>query len=203
VNGVEARLTEAGSGTQIGAPMPIFQCAMPAFQVTVPGGLSNELDVRVWDESAQWAMRVQILQPTASLAGDGGLRIGTWADLHLDPRPPAVVALRFHGDAGCAYFAMDSNRSGAGCTTDTVVSNVDCAVASTDAGAACPLVFTDGGVSFLVPDIGAVSGTLEVDGWPPSQLVQCEGLATCWLNNQVGIGGPVGLNVMIRTETVP
>ncbi len=202
VNGEKAALTQPGSGTQIGSPAPIFNCIPPEFQVTLAGGITDELDVLVWDESAKWIMRVKRLQPTAVLEGDAGLRIGTWADLRLVPPPTAYVGLNFDSDAGCAYFSMDCARSGEGCTTDTVVSNVDCRTSSTDAGVASPLRFTDGGVSFFVPDVGAASGVLEVEGWPRTQLLQCDGLATCELD-PVGIGAAVGLNVTIPTHTVP
>ena len=82
------------------------------------------------------------------------------------------------------------------------MSNVDCQTGSTDAGVASPLRFTDAGVSFFVPNVGAASGVLEVEGWPQTKLLQCEGLATCELD-QVGIGAAVVLNVLIPTQTVP
>jgi hypothetical protein len=145
-------------------------------------------------------MRIQVYQPTGSLVGDAGLRIGTRADLRLDPPPPYAVGLDFHSDAGCARFTMDSARGGAMCST--VASNVDCDAGPLEAGAGCPVTFTDGGASFLVPDVGAVSGTLDVNGWPQAVLLQCEGLATCWLNNAVGIGGWDGPHLTIATEIV-
>ncbi|MGH7439680.1 MAG: hypothetical protein ACRENE_28660 [Polyangiaceae bacterium] len=40
-------------------------------------------------------------------------------------------------------------------------------------------------------------------GWPQAELLACEGLTTCWLNNQAGIGGPLGPYVVISTETTP
>jgi hypothetical protein len=201
-NGVEGAWTEIGSGTQINGSPPIYRCRMPAFRVTVPGGLGSELDVQIGDESTQSIMRIQVYQPTASLVGDAGLRIGTWADLRLDPPPPYTVGLNFDSDAGCAHFTMGSARGGAGCSTDTSASNVDCGAEPLEAATGCPVTFTDGGVSFLVPDVGAVSGTLEVNGWPQAGLLQCEGLATCWLNNAVGIGGWRGPQLTIATETV-
>jgi hypothetical protein len=146
-------------------------------------------------------MRIQVVQPTASLVGDAGLSIGTWADLRLDPPPPYEVGLDFDSDAGCAHFTMDSARGDAGC--NTVARNVDCDAGPLEATAGCPVRFTDGGVSFLVPDVGAVSGTLEVNGWPRANLRECEGLATCWLNNAAGIGGAVAPYVVIPTEIVP
>lgn len=138
-NGVEGAWTEVGSGTQINGSPSIYRCKMPAFQVTVPGGLGSELDVQIRDESTQWVTRIRVYQPTVSLVGDAGLQIGTWADLRLDPPPPNEVGLDFGSDAGCAHFTMGSTRSGTGCAANTVVSNVDCEAGPPEAGLAkCP-----------------------------------------------------------------
>lgn len=205
-NGVEGAWTEVGSGTQLpGTPVPgstaIFRCRMPAFQVTVPGGLGDELDVRIRDESTQWIMRIRVYRPTATLVGDAGLPSGRWADLRLDP-PSSYVVLDFDSDAGCAHFELTSSRDGTGCTTDYATS-VNCDAGLLEAAAGCPVTFNDAGVSFLVPDVGAASGTFGVRGWPQAELLQCEGLATCWLNNAAGIGGATGPYVDVPAETTP
>ena len=113
---------------------------MPAFQVTVPGG-RNELDVRIWDESTQWMMRIRVCRPTASLVGDAGLPSGRWADLRLDP-PSSYVVVDFDSDAGCAHFELTSSRDGTGCTTDYATS-VSCDAGLLEAAAGCPVTFND------------------------------------------------------------
>jgi hypothetical protein len=175
VDGIDVGLAEAGSGTPLPYAPQVQRCALPTFQASPRGGSSRPVSIRIWDDTMEWRMLAEVVHPTASLL-EPQLRIGTWAGIQLNP-VPTDLQLSFDSKTSRASFSMHA-AVGYKCATDWVVS-ADGGEAATDAGAPCPLTFTPDGASFLVPDVGAATGTLGLGGWVNSQVLQCQGPASC------------------------
>jgi hypothetical protein len=185
VNGVDVGLVEDGSGTQISGPAPLFRCALPTFAATIDTSPGASLDIRVWDETKEWDMRVEYVSPTATLQEKDGLRVGTWA--HVDLAPPLGYTHLEFAPQGTTdeLFSMSSTGGDGGCPSTAIVATPDGAALSTDAGVPCPLSLTDAGLALFVPDVPAGPGQLTIEGWSQTAVTACVGTGYCklWSND--------------------
>jgi hypothetical protein len=142
-----------------------------------------------------WTMQGVIVAPKPPRIDGEDLVLGTWANVHLEPSPKVVVTVEFVSDNADASFRLSATRDGNRCALESAWPP---APEGASQGPACPLRFTNDGISMFVPDIGEHSGQLIVGGYVEAEVTSCVGTAECRLERTGLYRG--GLNAKVATR---